>query len=81
MYLRGAQLDSISFFVTPHMAEAKKPTNCRLYGKNFEEFVGQTTYDYDDDDDDDDYGGDGGNDYDYDIVCLQSATKCNFPYI
>jgi len=24
MYLRGAQLDSISFFVTPHLAEAKR---------------------------------------------------------
>lgn len=66
----------------------KKPTSCRLYGKNLEEFVGQKAYDYDDDDDDygddddddDDYGG-GGNDYDYDIVFLQSATKCNFPYI
>ena len=49
----------------------------------------QIAYDYDDDDDNDDGGGGGGggagggDDYDhgYDIVCLQSAKKCNFPYI
>jgi len=58
----------------------KKPPNYRLYGKNLEEFEGQTAYDYDDDNDDD-YGGGGGDYYDYDIVCLQSATKRYFSYI
>jgi hypothetical protein len=79
MYLRGAQLDSVSFFVTPHLAEAKRNLPTAGYmEKHVEEFVGQTAYNYDDDNDDD-YGG--GDYYDDDIVCLQSAAKRYFSYI
>jgi len=50
-----------------------------LYGKNLEEFAGQTAYDYDYDNGD--YYGGGGDYYDYDTVCLQSATKRYFSHI
>jgi len=49
-----------------------------LYGKNLEEFAGQTAYDYDDNNGD--YYG-GGDCCDYDTVCLHSATKRYFSHI